>query len=63
MDDELMAAVEGWRNANGIPEQSDAIGELVRIGLMSEIAKIYRLVTESRDHDAHAANDADRQRA
>lgn len=58
-----MAAVEGWRSANGVRDQSEAINELVRIGLMSEIAKIYRMVTESRDNEGHAANDEDRQRA
>lgn len=48
MNDELIAAVEGWRSAHGLSEQSEALGELVRLGLMSEIAKIYRLVADTR---------------
>lgn len=51
ISDELIAAVEGWRSAHGLTDQSEALGELVRLGLMSEIAKIYRLVTEDRDAD------------
>ena len=48
LNDEQLAAVEGWRIAQGIPAQSDALGELVRLGLLSEIAKIFRLVSENR---------------
>ena len=48
LTDEQYAAVEGWRAAQGIEDQPEALGELVRIGLLSEIAKIYRFVTESR---------------
>lgn len=54
MNDELIAAVEGWRSAHGLSEQSEALGELVRLGLMSEIAKIYRLVADNRPADAEA---------
>lgn len=48
LNDEQLAAVEGWRTAHGIAAQSDALGELVRIGLLSEIAKIFRLVSDNR---------------
>jgi len=48
LNDEQMAATEGWRTAHGIADQSEALGELVRIGLLSEIAKIYRLVSDHR---------------
>jgi hypothetical protein len=48
LNNEQLAAVEGWRLAHGIAEQSDALGELVRLGLLSEIAKIFRLVSENR---------------
>lgn len=48
LSDEQMAAAEGWRVAHGIAEQSEALGELVRLGLLSEIAKIYRLVSDKR---------------
>lgn len=44
VNDDLIAAVEGWRRAHGVAEQPEALGELVRLGLMSEVAKIYRLV-------------------
>lgn len=46
LTDEQLAAAEGWRSAHGIADQSDALAELVRIGLLSEIAKIYRLVSD-----------------
>jgi hypothetical protein len=48
LNDEQMAAVEGWRHAHGIADQSEALGELVRLALLGEIAKIYRLVSENR---------------
>ena len=48
LNDEQMAAVEGWRTAHGISDQADALGELVRLALLGEIAKIYRLVSDSR---------------
>lgn len=49
LNDEQMAAAEGWRNAHGMSDQAEALGELVRLGLLSEIAKIYRLVSDSRE--------------
>ncbi len=52
LDDEQLAAVEGWRIAQGIAEQPDALSTLVRIGLLSEIAKIYRLIADNRAPDA-----------
>ena len=48
LDDEQMAAAEGWRSAHGISNQAEALGELIRLGLLSEIAKIYRLVADNR---------------
>jgi hypothetical protein len=48
LNDEQMAAVEGWRLAHGFDDQSEALGELVRLALLGEIAKIYRLVSENR---------------
>jgi hypothetical protein len=45
---EQMAAAEGWRAAHGISDQAEALGELIRLGLLSEVAKIYRLVCENR---------------
>ncbi|MCX7304238.1 MAG: hypothetical protein NTV73_07855 [Hyphomicrobiales bacterium] len=47
LNSEQMAAAEGWRCAHGIADQADALGELIRIGLLSEIAKIYRLVSDN----------------
>lgn len=49
LTDEHIAAVEGWRMAHGMIGQSEALGELVRLGLLSEIAKIFRLVSENRN--------------
>lgn len=48
LNEEQMAAVEGWRLAHGIDDQADALGELVRLALLGEIAKIYRLVSDNR---------------
>lgn len=48
LNDEQMAAAEGWRSAHGIADQAEALGELIRLGLLSEIAKIYRLVSDNR---------------
>jgi hypothetical protein len=42
---EQAAAVEGWRVANQIHSQSDAVRELVRIGLLAEIGRIYRMIS------------------
>jgi hypothetical protein len=46
---ELGEAVEGWRAANGLATRSEAVTELVRLGLLSEIAKVYGMVTGMRD--------------
>ncbi len=48
LDDEQFAAVEGWRSANLIPTRPEALCELVRLGLLSEIAKIHQLVADIR---------------
>lgn len=49
---EQMAAAEGWRAAHGISDQAEALGELIRLGLLSEVAKIYRLVCDNRGSDS-----------
>ena len=48
---EQAAAVEGWRVANQIDSHPEAVKELVRIGLLSEIGRIYRMIAGSRDGD------------
>lgn len=48
LDEEQLAAVEGWRSANLIPTRPEALRELVRLGLLSEIAKIHQLVSDIR---------------
>ena len=48
LNDELIAATEGWRLAHGIQDQSEAFGELIRLGLLGEISKIFRLVSDKR---------------
>jgi hypothetical protein len=44
LNHEQMAAAEGWRAAHGIEDRAEALGELVRLGLLGEVAKIYRLI-------------------
>jgi len=44
-----MAAVDGWRRAHGVESLSDAIRELARLGLLSEISGAYDLVASIRD--------------
>jgi hypothetical protein len=46
---EQAAAVEGWRVANRIGSQPEAVKELVRIGLLSEIGRVYRMIAGNRD--------------
>ncbi len=46
LTDEQLAAADGWRSAHGINDQSEALAELIRLGLLSEIAKIFRLVSD-----------------
>ncbi len=45
---EELAAVEGWRAANLIDSVPDAVRELVRLGLLSEIARVHQLVADIR---------------
>jgi len=49
LNNEQMAAVEGWRAANRIETREEAVQELVRIGLLSEIGRIYRIVAGIRE--------------
>jgi hypothetical protein len=49
LSEEQMAAVEGWRAANRIESRKKAVQELVRLGLLSEIARVYRMVAAARD--------------
>ncbi|MCG6113937.1 MAG: hypothetical protein MEQ84_01955 [Mesorhizobium sp.] len=49
LNNEQMAAVEGWRAANRIESREEAVQELVRIGLLSEIGRIYRIVAGIRE--------------
>lgn len=45
LSEEELAAVEGWRQANMFASRADALRELVRLGLLSEIGRIYRAAT------------------
>lgn len=49
LDDEELAAVKGWAAANNMVSVSDAACELVRIGLLSQIAETYRRVAATDD--------------
>ncbi|MEL7468898.1 MAG: hypothetical protein AAFN27_10620 [Pseudomonadota bacterium] len=44
---EELAAVEGWRRANELDSQETAIRQLVRLGLLNEISRIYQSVTSN----------------
>ncbi|BDA85244.1 hypothetical protein Sa4125_27860 [Aureimonas sp. SA4125] len=55
LNEEVLAAVEGWRQAHGMADQSQALGELVVLGLMSEIGRIYRLATGAAGSSADTA--------
>ncbi len=46
LNDEELAAVEGWRQANMFGSRAEALRELVRLGLLSEIGRIYRAAAE-----------------
>ncbi|RST84709.1 hypothetical protein EJC49_19495 [Aquibium carbonis] len=49
--EEQYAALEGWRSANRVGDRSEAVRELVRLGLLAEIARVYRLVVGVADSD------------
>ena len=49
LSDEELAAVEGWRKANNVESREDAIRALVRLGLLSEIGRIYQSVSKPDD--------------
>ena len=43
-----LSAVEGWRSANNIQSTEQAMRELVRLGLLSEISGAYDVVASIR---------------
>ena len=45
LNEEELAAVEGWRQANRYGSRAEALRALVRLGLLSEIGRIYRAAT------------------
>ena len=49
LDAELAAAAEGWRKANKIKSTNEALTELVRLGLLSEISQLHDLVASIRN--------------
>lgn len=44
VSEEELAAIEGWRQANGFATVESAARHLIRLGLLSEIGRIYRSV-------------------
>ena len=52
--EEQYAALEGWRSANRVGDRSEAVRELVRLGLLAEIARVYRLVVGAADAEEGA---------
>ena len=49
LDAELAAAAEGWRKANRIQTTNEALSELIRLGLLSEISQLHDLVASIRN--------------
>jgi len=45
---EELQAVESWRRVNNIPSTAQAMRELIRLGLLSEISKSFDVVTSIR---------------
>ncbi|MBI1386071.1 MAG: hypothetical protein GC150_14290 [Rhizobiales bacterium] len=44
--DKEMAALEGWRVANAIESTHEAARQLVRRGLLDDIGRTYRMITD-----------------
>lgn len=42
LTEEELAAVDGWQRANELASRESALRQLVRLGLLSEIGRIYR---------------------
>lgn len=58
LNEEQLAAVDGWRAANRIDSREQAVQELVRLGLLSEIARVYRMISGVRgDPDAESEDE------
>ena len=49
LDEEEVAAIEGWRAANNCDTTNQAVRVLLRLGLLSEIAKVYESVSTVRE--------------
>ena len=45
LSNEELAAIDGWRAANGYPSTRDAVKGLVEVGLLSELEKVHEFVT------------------
>lgn len=51
LSEEELAAVEGWRRANDLDSWETAVRQLVRLGLLNEISRIYQSVTSTDAHE------------
>ena len=49
LDQEEFAAIEGWRAANNCDTTNQAVRVLLRLGLLSEISKVYESVSTVRE--------------
>lgn len=49
LDAELVAAAVGWQKAQRIQTTNEALSELIRLGLLSEISHLHDLVASIRD--------------
>ena len=46
LNEEELAAIDGWQHANRVKSRPAAIRQLIRLGLLSEIGRIYQSVTD-----------------
>lgn len=46
LSNEEIAAIDGWRKTNGVSSRESAVRQLVRLGLLSEIGRIYQSVAK-----------------
>ena len=46
LNEEELAAVDGWMHANRVKSRPAAIRHLLRLGLLSEVGRIYQSVTD-----------------
>ena len=56
-----LSAVEAWREANAIQDRTEALRELIKFGLLSEIRRVYQFSERSRERIVSSANGRERE--